>query len=297
MLEEVRPRPRASGPGRLAVLLPAVLVLWGFVAAYLLQLSIDTESEARLREKLVAELMYFPSGKFLRQVSIEYQHAAADFVWLRGIQYYGYHMMTDQRYDWLGHVFDMLTTLDPRFIGAYHFGAYTLAWDAKQPQEAIRMLVDGMKDNPMDWQLPFDAGFISYMQLDDYEQAGKFFAIAAKLPGAWQIAARWAAVSVARAGQTEEARQLWLDIYNGTENKALKALVLRQLRKLSLDEAIARLQEAADRFRQDKGRAAASLGELRDAGYVEDIPREPFGGRFYIDGGRVMSTTPVNRRG
>jgi len=298
VLTEVRPRPRATGPGRLAVLLPAVLVLWGFVAVYLLQLSIDSAAEGQMREKLVAELMYFPSGKFLRQAAIEFQEAAADFVWLRAIQYYGYHLMTDQRYEWLGHVFGILTTLDPRFIGAYHFGAYTLAWDAKRPQEAVQMLIEGMKRNPTDWRLPFDAGFISYMLLEDYEQAGTFFLMASKLPSVPQIAARWAVWSIGKAGDFETARQMWLDIYNGTDNRKLKELALRQLAKLTFDRRMAELQKQVDRFRQDKGRLPTSLDELVAEGLIKEIPREPFGGRFYLDkDGSVRSTTPVNRRG
>ena len=78
------------------------------------------------------------SGQFVRQAAFEYRELAADLVWLRAIQYYGYHLMTDHKYEWLGHVFGILTTLDPRFIGAYHFGAMTLAWDARKPQEDYR---------------------------------------------------------------------------------------------------------------------------------------------------------------
>jgi len=159
------------------------------------------------------------------------------------------------------------------------------------------MLVEGMKHNPTDWRLPFDAGFVSYMLLEDFEQAATFFEIASKLPGAWQIAARWAVVATSKAGDYEAARQMWLDLYNGTQNKALKALVLRQLRKLSLDESLAKLQAAADRFRQDRGRVPATLSELVGAGYVPEVPREPFGGEFYLDNGTVRSTTPVNQRG
>lgn len=297
MLEEVRVGPAApAGPGLFARLAPLTLIVWGFVAVYVLQLGIDRAGEGRMREKGMEELAYFPSGRFVRQASIEYQDLAADLIWLRAIQYYGHHLMTDRKYEWLGHVFGILAALDPRFIGAYHFGAYTLAWDARQPHEAIDLLVDGMKDNPMDWQLPFDAGFINYMLLRDYEQAGRQFEISSRLPNTWSLTSRWAAVAVARAGDYGTARQMWLDIYNGTENKQLRALVVRQLRRLKFDEGLDHLQEAVDRFSEQERRLPTGLGELVRRGYLPALPEEPFGGRFYLDGDKVKSTTPPGRR-
>jgi hypothetical protein len=277
-------------------LLPLVIICWGFVGVYLLQLSIDRSGGNRMREKVIQELTYFPSGRFIREVSLEYRGLAADWVWLRAIQYYGFHMMTDRKYDWLGHVFGILATLDPRFIGAYHFGAFTLAWDAHQPTEGIRLLIEGMKANPMSWQLPFDAAFISYMVTKDYEAASTLFEIASRLPNAWFIAGRWAAVARGKAGDFAAARQMWLDIYNGTENKALRSLAVRQLRNLKLDEGLYRLQEAVNRFRETEHRLPSGLVELRASGYIAEIPEEPYGGRFYLDNGTVRTTTPASER-
>jgi len=297
VLTEVKPRrPAPRIPGPLAGILPAVLIVWGFVGAYLLQLSLDRAGEERMREKAVAEMAYFPSGRFVRGAAIEYQGPAADFVWLRAIQYYGYHLMSDRKYEWLGHVFGILVSLDPRFIGAYHFGAITLAWDAHKPHEAVDFLTEGMKANPMNWQIPFDAGFICYMVLRDYERASTFFEVASKMPNAWFILSRWAAIAKAKAGDFRTAREMWLDILKGTENRALKALVVRQLKNLIVEEAIDSLQKAAQRFAEDRRRPPVDLSELVDAGYIERIPEEPYGGQFILRNGRVTTTTPPGQR-
>jgi hypothetical protein len=204
--------------------------------------------------------------------------------------------MTDRKYEWLGHVFEILVALDPRFIGAYHFGAITLAWDARLPNEATDLLADGMRANPMDWRLPFDAGFITYMLLRDYEQAGRLFKVSSKLPNTWQITARWAAVALARAGDFATSRQMWLDIYNGTENRALRALVVRQLKNLKLEESTDILQRAVNRFQEEEHRLPDNLLELLHRGYLERMPEEPYGGRFYLDAGKVRSTTPPSQQ-
>jgi tetratricopeptide (TPR) repeat protein len=297
VLTEVKPRrPASRTPGPLAGILPIVVIVWGFVGAYLIQLSLDRAGENRMRERAMAEMAYFPSGRFVREASIEYQGLAADFVWLRAIQYYGYHLMSDRKYEWLGHVFGILTSLDPGFIGAYHFGAITLAWDARKPHEAVDFLTDGMKANPLSWQIPFDAGFICYMVLRDYDRASTFFEVASKMPNAWFILARWAAIAKAKAGDFRTAREMWLDILKGTENRALKALVVRQLKNLITEEAIDRLQKAAQRFQEDKRRPPGDLSELVDAGCIERIPDEPYGGQYVLKNGKVQTTTPPSRR-
>jgi tetratricopeptide (TPR) repeat protein len=303
VLTEVTPRPRPPDrAGSLSAILPAVLIIWGFVGAYLLQLAIDRAGENRMREKAAAEMAYFPSGRFVSEASIEFQSLAADLIWLRGIQYYGYHLMSDRKYEWLGHVFDILTSLDPRFIGAYHFGGITLAWDAGKPHEAIDFLVKGMKANPMSWQIPFDAGFICYMLLHDYGRASAFFEVASKMPNAWFILARWAAIAKSKSGDYQTAREMWLDILRGTENRKLKELVVRQLTILKLEETLAQLQAAVHKFEEDKKRLPTDSAEypfyyeLLDAGYIERIPEEPFGGRFYLKDGKVLTTTPPSQR-
>ncbi|MGB9742577.1 MAG: tetratricopeptide repeat protein [candidate division WOR-3 bacterium] len=293
LTEITRPVPR--GPGWLVTLLPVVLVVWGFVGVYLLQLAFD--STARPGERLVQELAYFPSGVALREMAIEYREAMADFIWLVAIDYYGRHEQTDRRYEWLGHIFEVLTTLDPRFIGAYHFGAITLAWDAHQPVEALRILFSGMKANPLNWQLPFDAGFINYILIGDYQSAAKLFQVASKLPDAWPIIERWVPYATARSGDFATAREMWKDLYYSTDNKKLKELIVRQLKWLKLEEGRAKIQKAVDRFIEKEKRVPAGIQELLERGYLQELPEEPYGGRYYLEGNQVRTTTPASRRG
>ncbi|MEO0068431.1 MAG: hypothetical protein ABIK23_04785 [candidate division WOR-3 bacterium] len=294
VVEVTRPVPKA--PSFLINIIPAVLVIWGFVGVYLLQLAIDSTSRRR-GERLVQELAYFPSGVALRESAVEYQEVLADFIWLTAIDYYGRHLETDQKYDWLGHIFGILTSLDPRFVGAYHFGALTLAWDAHKPIEGLKLLFSGMKANPLNWQLPFDAGFINYMLIGDYEAAARLFLVSSKLPNAWSMVARWVPYALARSGDFATARQMWRDLYYSTENKKLRELIVRQLRWLTLEEGLAQIQDAVNRFSEKEKRLPYSIEELLSRGYLKELPEEPYGGRYFLDGDKVRTTTPRSRRG
>ena len=59
------------------------------------------------------ELMYFPSGKFLKEASLGHEMIVADMAWVRAIQYYGRHRQTDQDYG----MSDFLNRIDTIFFG------------------------------------------------------------------------------------------------------------------------------------------------------------------------------------
>lgn len=265
-----------------------ILVFIFFIGFYFLQREIDKERKVTLREILLQELMYFPSGRFLKQIAIEYDNLLSDVVWLRAIQYYAFHFATDRKYDYLFHIFDILTTLDERFSGAYHFGSYCLAWDAKKPDSAIYLLKRALASDPLNWQHYFDIGFINYMVTKNYEDAGYYFYLAAQLPGTWKISERWAAFAYGKSEKKEFAEILWQDIYHSTDNPHLKETAKRGLKVLKRERDIEYLQKGVNRFIQDRKKNPASLLELYREGYIDSIPKEPFGYYYKIKNGKVI---------
>ncbi|MEO0072247.1 MAG: hypothetical protein ABIK10_02240 [candidate division WOR-3 bacterium] len=209
-----------------------VIILISLLGIWNLQTYLDISRKTLLSERLMEELSYFPSGKFLKPVLIEYQMLMADLVYLRAIQYYAHHLLTDRKYIWLDHIFDVLLNLDPHFIGAFDFGSIVLAWDARQINEARKLLLTALTHNPTNWKLAFNLAFIEYMLTKDYRTAGYYFEIASNLPETWTITKRWAAFSFARGGATDLAIEVWLSIYYTTENQKLKDLARRELERL-----------------------------------------------------------------
>lgn len=141
------------------VLFVLSLLIFG-TTVYSVQTEID---RMKGRHRLMEELSYFPSGRFLKLSVLGYDHLAADLVWLRAIQYFGQHRLTDLKFEYLSHMLDILTTLDPKFIHAYTFGALLLTDAAREPDRAMELLKRGMEENPDRWEIPFTAGFINYV--------------------------------------------------------------------------------------------------------------------------------------
>ena len=183
---------------------------------------------ARFREE---ELLYYPSGFAVRQAALGYENAAADISWLRGIQYYGEHRLTDQKYDLIGHVMDIVTTLDPAFVQSYVFGAFVMAQEQKQTERGLELLERGMRANPTDWNLAFEAGFLHYVCRHDFVSAARFFTWASRMPGHEAYAERFAAFANQRAGNTGMAILLWKQVL-ATGNTYMQDVARRELEHL-----------------------------------------------------------------
>jgi hypothetical protein len=183
----------------------------------------------------VDELLYYPSGVWVRQATLGYETAAADLAWLRGIQYYGEHRLSDQRYDMIGHVMGIVADLDPRFVQPYVFGGFTLAQELKQPERGLALLQRGLRANPDNWQLAFEVGFLYYVSLHDYANAARYFALASRMAGSPDYVARFAAWSSQRAGNSAMAILLWRRV-EATGNQYMQEVARRELARLHARE-------------------------------------------------------------
>ncbi len=246
---------------------------------------------ARSPHELVGELMYFPSGYALRALSMGLQAPLADLVWLRFIQYYGQHRMTDARFELMYHILDILTTLDPKFIYAYTLGGLMLTHDAERPDQAALLLKKGMLMRPDDWRMPFVYAFINYVFINDYPTAKRYFGISARKPGAPDTPKRWQAfVTYARLGDLKTALALWVDFYNETKNpeeKQIAEIYIKTIRmKLDTEYLNGKVKDFVRRF----GRQPMVLSELLTSGMIDSIPEEPHGATYYLKGNEVHST-------
>ena len=177
------------------------------------------------------ELLYYPSGIFVRQAALGYETAAADIAWLRGVQYYGEHRVTDQKYDLIGHVMGIVSELDPQFVQPYVFGGFVLAQEMKQPERGLDLLERGMRANPEDWELAFETGFLHYVCRHDYAAAARYFTRASRLPGHEEYVERFAAFANERAGNDALAILLWKRVL-ATGNKFMQDAARRELARL-----------------------------------------------------------------
>ena len=190
-------------------------------------------AEAKLpRPEPLAELSYYPSGTWLAPAAMGDAMAWSDLLWLRAVQYYGLHRETDNTFLRMSHVFDIVTTLDPRFQSAYVFGGTSLCQEAHQFDAGVRLLEKGQHNNPTAWIYPFELGFVHYLGKRDLTRATFDFAQAARQPAAPDYCQRFAAWSGQRAGYEAVAVELWRQVAETTDNAILRDRAVDHLRAL-----------------------------------------------------------------
>src|SRR3989454_3389627 len=127
-------------------------------------------------------LLYLPSGKYLKVAALGFDGLLADLLYLWSIQFYGSYDIKD-RYTYLERIYDqVITELDPHYLDPYLVGALIMTAEARNPEMALKLLDKGVRANPDQWIMPFEAGFLCYNDLHDYRPAAGHFV---KPPRGW----------------------------------------------------------------------------------------------------------------
>src|SRR3989442_8437323 len=186
------------------------------VAGLLLAVLVQTQIEAIRRSSGAHPLLYLPSGKFLKVMALGFDGLLADVLYLWSIQYYGNYDIKE-RFDYLERIYEqVITELDPHYLDPYLVGALIMTAEARKPEMALKLLDKGVRANPDQWIMPFEAGFLCYNDLHDYRRAAAYFEKALSVPGVHPIVHRFHAEMYNRAGDKRTSLKEWLEIYQTT---------------------------------------------------------------------------------
>lgn len=278
---------------RTTVLATASLVL-SMAASFLLLRHID---ELHPRAS-IQDVLYISSPKIVKRASLGFNGLMACIYWTRAVQYFGNrHYDRSESYNELAPLLEITTALDPRLIPAYEFGASFLAPPppngAGQPARAIDLMQYGIRQNPDNWHLYYDLGFVYYTELKDYKKAGEVFARGSRVPNAHPFLKLLAASMNEHAGDFETARMLWKATYDSTEQAEIKQNALEHLRCIKVDEDVTNLQSAVTRFGKNTGHLPTSMWELVAAERLPGMPVDPEGNPYVLTvDGRIEVQNP-----
>jgi tetratricopeptide (TPR) repeat protein len=246
------------------------------------------------------ETLYIRSPKMLKRMSLGYNGLLADIYWTRAVQYFGSrHHRRAEDYPLLAPLLNIATELDPQLIAAYRFGANFLAPKppdgAGTPDQAIALLERGIRNNPDNWRLYYELGFVYYIEMKDYAKAAAAFAQGSKVPNAHPFLRTLAAMAAQHAGENQTARMLWQMTYNSTKDPLVRENALDHLRALQVDEEVIQLERILAVYRARTGRIPTDFRELVAAGYLSQIPVDPDGLPYkLVEDARVELQNPDN---
>ena len=286
-------RTNASARGSATLLLLAMIL-----AACAAFMALKVRTDAIVREKLPgSSIIYVPSGKFLEYAAFGYRALAADLIYLWAIQYYSTPTI-DDRFNYLDHVFAIISELDPQYLDPYETGALIATSEARDINLAFRILDNGIEKNPREWLLPFDAGHIAMMNLKNFDLAKDYFKKCMDLPGAPEFTRRLYANALYKKGDVASSWQTWLEIYNTAPDERTKKIASNHLYQVKSALDIDRLKEALKKYQERYGRPAAELGDLVRTRSLNELPKDLDGQDYVYDPktGEVKAATIPWRR-
>ena len=229
----------------------------------------------------------------VKLLALEFKTITADFLFSRASQYYGGRssrpgVWTKSDYVWLYNNLLVITELDPYFEDPYYFGNAIFTWGAGAVNEADKLLEKGTNARTWDWQLPFFLGFNKFYFLHENKEGADDLLIAAKRPGSWEGLPMLAARLYSNTGRTENAID-FLEIFSKNE-KNIKIKVNYEIRLDAL-RSILNIEKAVAAYRHKKGKLPKDLHVLVRSGILAEIPKDPYGGKFYLGNDGSVKTT------
>ena len=244
------------------------------------------------------EILYINSPKAAKHMSLGYNGLMADIYWTRTVQYFGsHHARGAMEYKLLAPLLNITASLDPHLTVTYEFGSTFLSEHPPQgagmPEEAVKLVEYGIKNNPNDWHLYYDLGFIYYLELNDYAQAGDAFSRGSEIPGAHPWLKVLAARMAEKSGDAETARMMWSAAYQTSEDKDVRENAAAHLRALEVDATIPTLEAVVNRYATINGRLPSSFADLISVGLLFQIPVDPTGHPYKLmPNGKIEVSVP-----
>lgn len=256
-----------------------LLLIVAFVGSVI---ALNRVEKVRGKQATLQEVLYIPSGKALKHLSLGYSGILADIYWTRAVQYYGGKVEErdeNPRYDLLYPLLDITTDLDPHLIVAYEFGSVFLSQPtpvgAGEPEKAVALVEKGIRANPDYWRLYFTLGFIQYLDRHDYKAAQQAFEKGSENPKALYWMKGMAARMAEKANDPNTAIYLWSRIYESVEDKMVRENALQHIAAAHVDLDVAELDRRIELFQQRNGHPPERWQDLVREGLLQGIPLDP----------------------
>jgi tetratricopeptide (TPR) repeat protein len=264
----------------------ALLLLVVFIGlASVVGLSRMIDSRRPSIDAKIEEEQLYVNGKTVKRISLGFNGLAADWYWMRALQYVGRKVLNttgEIQLDDLGQLnvkllaplLDTATTLDPEFMEPYEYAAVVLP--GVNVEDAIRIARKGIAVNPSAWRLYQHLGYI-YWQQKDFKAASEAYGQGAALPGAphWMEAMK--AQMLAQGGSRNTARLIYERMYQQTDDPYVREMARRRL--LQIQSLVGRdeIRRVLGDYAAREQRCVSSWKDVSDALRRAGLPLDATG--------------------
>lgn len=276
---------------------PIVTVFIFLLAGYVVTATgLKQEREGFIEDQF---LEYTLPSAFLKPLCLEFKGLMSDILLVKFMTFVGgkterLDQFTDE--DWMSirHTLDTITDLDPYFWDAYLFSQVFLTWDEKNYGAANELLAKARKYLPDDYRIPYYMGLNYYHFGKDSANGAKHLMEASKLPGAPFYLATLAARLSAYSSDYQRGIIFLSEMLKQTKDPGIAEQYKLRIQVL---EQMNVIEQLMTQFRLKFSRPPAELAELVEAGLIDRLPADPYGGTFFITPeGRIDTTSKMVKK-
>jgi hypothetical protein len=207
------------------------------------------------------EVIYVPDVRLMRLMTLGYDQAAADIIWIRTLEYFARHFRSDRKYRWLEHFVDQIIHLDPDFRKVYHWAGTNALYGRRFVNENVwssnHFYEKALEHDPDDHEAAYRLGLNYYVELrgkDEqtrraYREKGlAYLERAANTPGAPTRTRNLVASISSRLGKKQLALQYLIDMYIQTDDAKQKLGLKTRIDALHAEGDRRDLAQEADLF-------------------------------------------------
>ena len=210
---------------------------------------------------------FVPAPIVARSMAFGFEALLADYYWLQAVQIVGAKESVDaQTARDLGHLIDVVTTLNPHVGHPYRFAAVWLNHNDELVLKGNQLLERAIEHHPEDWRNYFYLGFNHFFYLANYPEAASALENAMNLPGSPAYLPRLVARLKSQNADIDVAEVFLRELLQNTEDEEVEARLQAALDEIEIEYKARHL---------DRARAAYVELAGRDIKVVEDLIRNP----------------------
>ena len=163
---------------------------------------------------------------------LDFDEAVADLIWIQGMIYFADAYLNGKSYKWMGHIIDVVTTLNPRLHQAYEFAGVVLTKEKRELPKTLRILDRGIGEFPNDWRLRLYAAMGQIALDSNYSRAAELLRPVADQEDVPGHIKTMCATLLDKGGSRKLALAFLVDRYLETDNPISRELFLEKILKL-----------------------------------------------------------------
>lgn len=245
------------------------VILFGFVGVFFLSGFVEKNRPPMPVGYEDQDLVF--QGAKAKDFSLGLNGLIADWYWMQSLQYLGgkfakkpdakinVNDLSEFNPKLLYPLLDNAASFDPQFLGVYEYGAVVLP--AIDPNQAIKIVEKGIENNPNEWRLYNQLGYI-YWKNEEYEKAAKAYERAASIEGASPLMKAMSAKMKSDGGSRETARVIYTQMFEEAQDSKTKQTAELFVMRLDALDQIDSINSVLQNFKQKNERCVNDLREI-----------------------------------